>query len=205
MGHIKENKMIVRIIGDVHGKIPQYCELIKNVPYSIQLGDMGHSYNGLKDVNPDNHKIIAGNHESFPDLTPHFLTGFGIQKLGGLEFLYVHGAFSVDHQWRTQGIDVFEEEEIDWEGLQLLTQEWPVIKPKIVVSHSCPADLLKYVGSLFWASKGVGASRTANALQSCWELWQPEQWFFGHYHKSFHETINGTEFHCLDELECYDL
>jgi predicted phosphodiesterase len=197
--------MIVRIIGDVHGHTLQYLELIKDVPYSIQLGDMGYDYTELYDIDPDNHKVVAGNHENFNKLTPHFLTGFGQLQLGGLDFFYVHGAFSVDYKMRTHGIDVFDEEEIDWDGLKMLVDSWPELKPKIVVSHTCPADLIKYVGCPYWAAKGVGPSRTANALQVCWEAWQPEQWFFGHYHKSFDEKMNGTHFHCLDELEVYDL
>jgi len=211
----------LRIIGDVHGNIKgrdlyhshsgrSYENLIAPVPYSIQLGDfnipqpgrMG-GYN-LDHVDPANHKIIAGNHENFKMLTKHFLTGFGFCEVAGFNFFYVHGAFSVDHKSRTLGVDLFEEQELSWYELSNLIKTWKIKRPQIVLTHDCPASLVPYVGKSYWAGRGVGPSRTANALQVCFEAWQPTLWFFGHYHKNWTDYIDGTRFFCLDELAYMD-
>jgi len=187
-----------------------YTNLIQSVDYSIQLGDFNIPRPGemggydLAHVDPACHRIIAGNHENFNILTEHFLTGFGFCEVGGFNFFYVHGAFSVDYKDRTLGIDLFEEEEISWNGLKQLIETWKIKRPTIVMSHDCPADLIRYVGKSYWAGRGIQSSRTANALQVCWEAWQPELWFFGHYHKNWTDYINGTRFFCLDELAYMD-
>jgi len=40
----------ITFIGDVHGRIPEYLDLIKDCEYSIQLGDMGFDYSLLKNI-----------------------------------------------------------------------------------------------------------------------------------------------------------
>ena len=39
--------MKVRIIGDVHGKYEEYLLLLSAADYSVQIGDMGFSYNQI--------------------------------------------------------------------------------------------------------------------------------------------------------------
>ena len=56
--------MKVRIIGDVHGKYGEYLHLTDDAEYSIQLGDMGFSYNHMKELNPLNHTFFGGNHDN---------------------------------------------------------------------------------------------------------------------------------------------
>jgi len=214
-----DNRKTLRIIGDVHGIVKSrgegrnYTNLIQPVDYSIQLGDFALPQPGkmtgdggydLGNVDASNHRIIAGNHENFKILTEHFLTGFGRCEVGGFNFFYAHGAFTVDHHRRTMGVDLFEEQEMSWGGLKQMIEVWKKIRPQIVLSHECPAEIVPMVGSSFWAGRGVGASRTANALQVCFEAWQPTLWFFGHYHRDWTDYINGTRFFCLNELAYMD-
>lgn len=214
----------IRIIGDVHGLVKGrssnpfsgagrcYGNLIAKPKYSIQVGDFS-SFPGWldkHDIDSNHHKIVAGNHDIFNALTDHFFTGYGFHSFplasGEFQFFYAHGAYSVDRKsfHQVHGVTLFDEEEMNWEKLYELIEDFPKMKPKIVVSHDCPAMLIPYVGSSHWAARGNTGSRTANALQQCFDSWQPEMWFFGHYHKKFSETINGTKFFCLDELNYMD-
>ena len=54
------------IIGDVHGKINEYLQLIKNRKHSIQLGDFGVGFVDIPEL-PINHRFIRGNHDN-PEL-----------------------------------------------------------------------------------------------------------------------------------------
>jgi len=38
-----------------------------------------------------------------------------------------------------------------------------------------------------------------------WGIHKPDLWIFGHFHNSWTQTIQGTEFRCLAELETFNL
>lgn len=64
----------LRIVGDVHQHYKMYESAVKDVPYSIQLGDMGMNYAGFPKLDPSRHVFIGGNHDDYtlgerPDLT----------------------------------------------------------------------------------------------------------------------------------------
>jgi predicted phosphodiesterase len=42
---------------------------------------------------------------------------------------------------------------------------------------------------------------TSSLAQQMYTIHKPDLWIFGHHHKSFDETIGGTRFICLNELE----
>ena len=48
---------MLRVVGDVHGHIEQYQQVIWNAEASIQLGDMGFTYSKLE--NNPNHKFLV--------------------------------------------------------------------------------------------------------------------------------------------------
>jgi hypothetical protein len=65
----------LRLFGDVHGYIRSYAEIAKQVPCSIQVGDMGFDYKKLSDLDPARHVFVGGNHDNYtlkqrPDLSP---------------------------------------------------------------------------------------------------------------------------------------
>jgi hypothetical protein len=95
-------KNIIRLLGDVHYKVPSYMNLIKDAEYSIQLGDWGFNYSQLNKVDDTHHKILAGNHDNYDNMDrfPHFLGDFGVYSVGGYDFFFIRGAFSVDKKYR---------------------------------------------------------------------------------------------------------
>lgn len=92
-------------------------------------------------------------------------------------------------------------EELSMEQCYDVLAEYEKVKPSFVVSHECPRSIVPYVT----VSPLIIPSRTNQLLERLFNIHQPDQWIFGHYHKSWSESIDGTQFTCLDELECLDL
>jgi len=202
------------IVGDVHGKIDQFLDLVADYRKTsndliIQLGDLGFQKQWdevrqyCKDNKEFNLRIIPGNHDAynlelnewcniFPLLVDNIWNDcsdcFGLR-----------GANSIDKHLRTVGRDWFEEEEMSYTQLGKGVDDFIVSKPKYMFSHTCPSSVKK---QLFGYDE---SSRTEQALQVMFELHQPEYWFFGHFHRHVDEVINGTRFICLAELQTFEL
>jgi predicted phosphohydrolase len=196
------------LVGDVHGEIGRYVDLVSGYAYSLQVGDMGFRYTGLEKLDPENHKFVGGNHDFYPDLiagkVPHYLGNFGTWKnklfpYGGLFF--VRGGYSIDKEMRIQGRDWFPEEELSiaegYEAISLYEKE----KPNFVVSHECPVSIISMVG--LGHHYGIKPSRTAQLLESMLHIHKPKIWIFGHHHVHLDITINHTRFMCLPILGAY--
>ena len=195
----------MRIIGDVHGKTDQYKQLIANVDHSIQLGDFGFrtQWERLVDVNANNHKIIGGNHDDydFAPTTDHYLGEYGGLNFHGFEFYFVRGAYSVDKNMRTAGIDWWYGEQLKIRDFYEMVDGFKNTKPEIVLSHDCPESILPYFLS---NTDKIWPSVTNQGLQFLLESHLPKLWIFGHHHKSKAININGTVFLCLGELDYFD-
>lgn len=72
------------------------------------------------------------------------------------------------------------------------------IKPDIVITHDCPESVCLY---LLPVGARLYQNITGWALDELFNIHQPKIWRFGHHHKSWRMTINGTDFRCLNELE----
>jgi len=190
------------VIGDVHGKLKQYHDILKKYPKhsSIQVGDFGfqkhHDWH-IENINGNQHKINFGNHDYYPYLfETHSLENY---SLINNEIMTVRGAFSIDRVNRTEGIDWFAYEELNYVEMQAAIDFYETNKPRIVISHDCPHKLR----SLLF---GIEAkSITTNGLQAMLDIHKPELWVFGHHHTSVNELIDGTRFRCLAELEMMEL
>ena len=170
----------ITLIGDVHGKYKRYHEIIREQdrhPYTIQLGDFGFDYGTVFNVDDEKHKIIGGNHDHYDRIIhiPHYLGNFGYSCLNGVSFFYYRGAYSIDRQYRTIGVDYWEQEQVTIDQFMKARELYREIKPDIVL--------------------------TGWALQELFNIHQPKKWRFGHYHKSWNMNISGTDFRCLNELE----
>lgn len=204
----------LRIISDVHGKMQEYIKLASEVDYSIQIGDLGFAkeYKQLSRLNPDNHKVLGGNHDDytwedgeFVNQTPHFLPDFGTHWLKFRHpIFFVRGGYSIDWKYRTPGVDWFPHEEISYSLLQRAIDHYGSSKwgcPNIVVSHECPASLIPHFATLtYFDGELIRPSRTAYALDAMLSLHRPKLWLFGHHHKDVDLTIDGTRFICRREL-----
>ena len=188
------------IIGDVHCKTNAYFDILKKYNgESIQVGDFGfdieHKWH-LDNIDSVKHKVNFGNHDDYTFLNqPHSLGDFSY--IDTYNLLSVRGAFSVDQYKRTEGIDWFRNEELDYNEMNLAIDLCELRKPKIIVSHDCPHEVRKHIFGIH--EKSI----TSNGLQGMFELHQPDIWLFGHHHKSKDERINGTRFICLAELETF--
>ena len=188
----------MRIIGDVHGKMEHYLHLIEDVPFSIQLGDMGFSEHYdelLKNVDPTRHRFIPGNHDDYPNLPPHALGDYGMISLGDFRAFIVRGAFSIDRLRRTEGVNWWLNEELSLLEGSLCLDAYIKAKPRIVLSHEAPSLLYPL----------YSRTRTGELLQFMLEGHRPDLWVFGHHHQSRDQYHLGVRFVCLDELEAVDV
>lgn len=198
--------MSIALIGDVHGKYDRYHKIIRKedyFPFTIQLGDFGFKYDTLKNVDPERHKIIGGNHDNYSKIVdlPHYLGDYGLTSLNEIKFFYYRGAYSIDRMYRTIGIDWWSEEENKIEVFMQARELYRKNKPKIVLTHDCPELLVPhYIGF----DKRVFQNTTAWALQELFNIHEPDLWIHGHYHLSKTTKFGNTTFICLNELEtCY--
>ena len=212
----------VRILSDCHGNGRIYHKLINGIPYTLQIGDLGFNYDFLKDVDYNTNVAIFGNHDRF-DLVmsnqypKHFLShGYGVKNLGGLIFFYISGAFSIDWKLREQKRlsgewprTWWEEEQLSYTTLQNAIDAYykhAVYMRKnghdiVVITHEAPSSISRLVGSdSMLRNHGYDPetfrTRTGEALQQMFEAIPPDYWFFGHFHTSFQEEINGCIFNC---------
>jgi len=138
--------MSIVVVGDVHGKYDLYHKITREFSHTVQLGDFGFKYEILSGVDPNNHKIIGGNHENYDTIVdiPHYLGDFGFTSLNGVEFFYYRGAYSIDRQYRTLGIDWWPNEQVDVDGFMKARTLYREIRPRIVITHDCPESIASY-------------------------------------------------------------
>jgi hypothetical protein len=203
----------VIIIGDVHGKIDQYRQILNNLDKqpSIQIGDMGIGFQGvhLKTL-PNHHRFFRGNHDNPAKCRahPNYLGDYGYLKNDRI--FYLAGAFSIDAAWRVPGVSWWVDEELDYTTLMDALKLYESVKPEFVISHEAPSTaaailLADLVGPYFGAKADCSKSRTSEVLQQMFDVHQPKEWVFGHYHVSKSFVHKGTKFTCVPELGQYTL
>jgi len=198
----------ITLIGDVHGKYDRYHKIIRQTerhPYSVQVGDFGFDYTTLKNVDPKNHVFIGGNHDQYDIINdvPNYLGDYGyVNNFNGIDFFFFRGAYSIDRQYRTIGIDWWEQEQLKMEDFIKARELYRDIKPNIMITHDCPQEI---VLQMLRPGDRVFENHTSWALQELFNIHQPKMWFFGHWHKSRQIQHGNTKFICLNELETYTL
>jgi len=202
--------MKIRLIGDVHGHVKKYKNLLKDVAYSVQLGDVGfkENYQYLNYyISATKHKFVPGNHDDYDHLPDHALGDYGIYQPENAPALktkifFIRGAKSVDAAMRTLGETYWKNEELSYAQGNDCVDLYRQVKPDVVFSHDCPMELLSKFITNDMKSKG---SRTNQILQACFNIHQPKHWFFGHHHNTKTVKYAKTKFHCLGELDFIDL
>jgi predicted phosphodiesterase len=198
---------MITVISDVHGNYDRYYKIIRQkdrYPYTIQLGDFGFKYDTLKNVDFNCHKIVAGNHDNYDKIIeiPHYLGDFGFSTLNGIDFFYYRGAYSIDRQYRTIGIDWWAEEQVSIDQFMKARELYREKKPKIVITHDCPENVAHL---MLKPGDRVYQNTTGWALQELFNIHQPNLWIFGHWHQSKNFNYCNTNFVCLAELETYNI
>jgi predicted phosphodiesterase len=202
-------------IGDVHGKFDKLDSVLSTIPKNeevVQVGDFGigfpwSKYPTKKDL-PDNFKFIRGNHDNPDHCRQHgsYLGDWGY--LDNHNIFYISGAESVDKNWRTIGIDYWDDEELSWEELMKAVDFCKEKKPKIIVAHDCPFSIAnEYILRNSQSMVRYPYSRTEQALQTLYEEYQPEYFIYGHWHPNgvWSFIDNKTNFICLGELQKYEI
>lgn len=194
-----DRKYVIKIIGDIHGQFQEYRKLLGD-SCTVQVGDFGFRYDSLDAVDSVKHKIVGGNHDNYDTITsvPHYLGDFGLASLGGVTFFFLRGAYSIDRDQRTIGVNWWREEEISIESFLNARELYRDSEPDIVITHDCPENVSEYL-----ISDGARRyqTKTGFMLQELFNTHKPRLWRFGHYHKSWQKDIQGTNFRCLRELE----
>lgn len=193
------------VIGDVHGKVDEYKKIIDKCDFSICVGDFGfqpewdHIIHYLENLYSDSDKFVQhwinmGNHDYIPysNIWPSLLNHTWFADEG---IFTVRGADSIDKHLRIDGLDWFQNEELNYQEQLKAFDKYCEVKPKIVISHDCPQSVMT---SLFGYPE---KSQTRTMLEMMFQEHQPEIWIFGHHHKSKDVQIGGTRFVCLSELE----
>ena len=199
---------MITLIGDVHGKYDRYHKIIRQKDrhtYTVQLGDFGFTYQTLDNVDSTRHQILGGNHDNYNRIVnyPHYLGDYGyVNNFNGIDFFFYRGAYSIDRQYRTIGIDWWEQEQLKIEDFMKARKLYRSIKPEVMISHDCPQDIAL---QMLKPDQRVYENNTSWSLQELYNVHQPKVWFFGHWHRSVKIQHGNTQFICLNELETYAL
>lgn len=211
----------------MHGKYEHYRELIRYVPVSIQVGDMGVGFlwshgprQGEMRANPPydamkhgDHKFIRGNHDNPQACKKHpFWIPDGTVNDG---MMFIGGAGSIDRALRIENYSWWQEEELSYLEMEGMIETYIKIKPEIMVTHDCPEEVAQELLRKIMVPSMVGdatykltehiGARTRTAFQTMWNIHSPAMWIFGHWHFPFDHVLRGTQFICLPELSHRDI
>ena len=198
---------IITILGDVHGKYRHLHEIIREKDrheYIIQIGDLGFDYATLDNVDPYKFKIVSGNHDNMDKIIhiPHYLGDYGYTTVNGVSFFFYRGAYSIDRQYRTVGIDWWEDEQLSIDQFMKARELYRQIKPDIFLAHDCPDFMVpQYIGPYAKRYENI----TGWALGELYKIHEPKLFIHGHYHVSKTTQYGDTKFVCLNELETYEI
>lgn len=195
----------IRFIGDVHGKIGKYRELIKG-RHTIQVGDLGIGFGNRFDlITNKNHRFIRGNHDSPRECEQHpcwIPDGTIMGKV-----MFIGGGYSIDHHYRVPGIDWWPDEELSDFEFENMMGAYEMAQPEVMITHECPSQIAEALfGPCPYNLPGMKLpDRTSLWFDAFWQLHKPKYWIFGHYHKRRDQVISGTRFVCLEELGVFDI
>lgn len=210
-----KNKAWLRVIGDVHGHYDEYVKIADKAEHSIQVGDLGFEYNCLKQLDPERHKVLAGNHDNYSKWntakfihmqTCHWLGDFGVYTVPEFgDIFFVRGGFSIDWRYRSEGTSWWKDEELEYPLMEKALALYQELKPEYVITHECPGTLVDAAfGQKTWDGELLRPSMTAKLLDHMWSSHAPKYWIFGHHHKNWTDEVRGTIFRCVPELGFVD-
>jgi hypothetical protein len=213
--------MKIIVAGDIHAMYGYLNVMIQQhqPDLVLQCGDFGYfpMIDQYKDrylnINTTHTKILFcdGNHEDHWELrklknlaiAPNIFyqpRGSTYRLPDGRNILFMGGANSIDKQFRTVGVSWWPEEVISQSDFQNLPDE----KIDILITHTCSNELYDdhiQNGLMQRGSPRKDTDPSYAALSSLWEIYQPSQWFFGHFHLNMSGTLGPTRWHCLSAPE----
>lgn len=200
---------MLTIIGDVHQKYPEYIAIAKEKEYTLQLGDMGFNYLRLKELDATKHKFFPGNHDNYDivSASENNIGDYGLKYLGGVNFYFVRGAWSIDWRMRTPHVSWWNKEELSFEEMNAVRADYAMAKPNIMITHDCPLFICRHLKHANIGMPGIGVikNRTNILLEDLFDIHAPQKWIFGHWHSDFQIKLFGCHFICLKELGTLDI
>jgi len=213
------NKKII-IMGDVHGEIRKLNNFInkKRPEIILQCGDFGWWPSFRDNVDKiakfKNTKVYFcdGNHEEHSvlrqdgkvhELCPNVFwcsRGSTITLPDGRIVLFIGGASSADKRWRKEGVTWFPEEDITDDDIHRALNHDHV---DIVISHTCPLHFSIDFNKMFVYDKIHDKNR--ERLDAVLKKYQPDLWFFGHWHTHCIGICGNTKWECFDYLGHTDI
>lgn len=197
--------MKVLITGDIHNEFGRLNKLIsrRKPDLIICCGDFGY-WPGIKGCMPlskiklqgcDKLLWCDGNHEHHWELklrtTDELEPGIIYMPRGstytlpdGRTIMFMGGAHSIDRASRKIGIDWFPDEIITQSDMYDL----PDVNVDIFISHTCPMELVPTLVK-YYSGKDLEPSNLA--LSNLWEMYEPDLWYFGHWHKYLEGELYG--------------
>lgn len=207
----RNEKVLLRVIGDLHGRLDGWHFLANNANSSIQVGDFGIHYHDklaslTPSLDPNYHKICLGNHDNYHSRPkPYDLGDYGTHIVPDFgRIFFVRGGYSIDYKVRTPGVDYFPEEELSNEILEAAYEAYIAEKPKFMISHECPLSIRDEIPFRRVANIGDIQTRTAYWLDKMYQAHKPKVHIFGHYHLLWQKVLKSTQFICLGELDFAD-
>lgn len=197
----------MRFIGDIHGNLKQYYSRI-DCSESIQVGDFGIGFvpNLIENFSLQlngNHRFIRGNHDN-PNICKNYhgyIPDGTIETINNTTLMYIGGASSIDKKWRIEGVTWWKNEELSYKEFDKMIDLYSTNKPSIMVTHECPEMLVHTIKPYAKSEHSI----TRNAFNQMYEIHQPDIWIFGHWHLSYNNKIQNTNFICLDEFETINI
>ena len=182
-----------------------------------------HSLNNYMDRQNNHLYVIRGNHDNpeffkegefkdfaTKDLTNiHLLDDYTVVNLQGKNILGVGGAISIDRTARIEGRDYWKGERFDFDPIKIDIFS----RIDIVVTHTAPLGIYPFImGQIV---KDYYNDDPTLQLDLMYERdnvkrlkdfisWPIDKWFYGHFHESHQERVEGTDFKLLAINEYYE-
>jgi len=198
--------MKITVCGDIHSDLKSFDRVLSNAKsHVVQVGDLGIGYHENDKYDPFTQfhcdygwSFIHGNHDD-PNLCNRYQNYLGRYHYDRyLNILYISGGYTpVKSQDNEYSSDKWVKEEqlneTEFQHVHYLTRKF---RPNTIISHSCPYFIAKNLGFDQYSKTKAGLEKTYN-------IWQPKNWIFGHFHKDFNRTIVNrhskrvTNFRCI--------
>lgn len=208
----------IAFAGDWHGNKYWACNAIEYAAGAgaqtiIHLGDYGYKFSEMFRNSIETTlartgltlQFVDGNHEDFPFLYRWLVGKDGRRQItshvfhlprgyrwtwGGVRFLAVGGAYSVDRQWR-EADEWWEEETITDEDIACATNGGPV---DVLVSHDAPSGFIipgiAQNASIFPPDAIEKANEHRTRLRDIVDVVTPKAIWHGHYHVYYKKMVD---------------
>ena len=212
---------LTRLIGDIHGQMSEYMVYgIDNFEGpTIQIGDFGIGF-GQSDywherinthMSDGTHRFIRGNHDN-PAKCKEMVGWIPDGRVEN-DVMFIGGAWSIDNPdappgWykRIAEYDWWDDEQCSDEQFEQMLDVYSAVKPRVMITHDCPHTI---AGHMFWDTGFLNGprypTRTGDFLQKLFEIHQPDEWYFGHWHKSMQYKHGRTMFQCIGIYDFVDV